>query len=73
MMLFLHKSKQGFELTILPDVADEWVLAGLQVLHDVLVQGVHVLHEPLVRGIVDNSGVVHDTEVSVALKDVTIS
>ena len=53
-------------------MADEWVLAGLQVLHDVLVQGVHVLHEPLVRGIVDNSGVVHDTEVSVALKVVTI-
>ena len=48
-------------------MADEWVLAGLQVLHDVLVQGVHVLHEPLVRGVVYNSGVVHDAEVSVAL------
>ena len=54
-------------------MADEWVLAGLQVLHDVLVQGVHVLHEPLVRGIVDNSGVVTDTEGRVALKGVTIS
>ena len=42
-----------FWLTIFPYVANEWVLAGLQVLHNVLVQRVHVLHQPLRRRIVD--------------------
>ena len=42
-----------FLLTIFPYVADEGVLAGLQVLHNVLVEWVHVLHQPLRRRIVD--------------------
>ena len=59
---------RNIALTVLPDVADEGVLAGLQVLHDVLVKGVHVLHEPLGRAVVDLAGVVEDREVGVALE-----
>ena len=55
-------------LTVLPDVADEGVLAGLQVLHDVLVERVHVLHQPLGGAVVDLTGVVEDREVSVTLE-----
>ena len=59
---------RNIALTVLPDVADEGVLAGLQVLHDVLVEGVHVLHEPLGRAVVDLAGVVEDREGGVALE-----
>ena len=59
---------RNIALTVLPDVADEGVLAGLQVLHNVLVQGVHVLHEPLGRAVLHVAGVVHDREVGGALK-----
>ena len=45
--------KDIFLLTIFPYVANEGVLTGLQVLHNVLVEWVHVLHQPLCRRIVD--------------------
>ena len=49
-------------------MADEGVLAGLQVLDDVLVEGIHVLHQPLGGAVVDLAGVVENGEVSVALE-----
>ena len=49
-------------------MADEGVLAVLQVLHDVLVERIHVLHQPLGGGVVDLAGVVEDGEVGVALE-----
>ena len=55
-------------LTVFPDVADEGILAGLQVLHDVLVQRVHVLHQPLGGRVVDLPGIVQDREVGCALE-----
>jgi hypothetical protein len=55
-------------LTVLPDVTNEGVLAGLQVLHNVLVERVHVLHEPLCGAIVHLAGVVHDGKVCRALE-----
>ena len=55
-------------LTVLPDVTHEGVLAGLQVLHDVLVERVHVLHQPLGGAVVDLASVVQDGEVGVALE-----
>ena len=58
----------NFSLTVFPDVTDEGVLAGLEVLDDVLVERVHVLHQPLGRGVVDRPGVVEDGEVGIALE-----
>ena len=55
-------------LTVFPDVTDERVLAGLEVLDDVLVERVHVLHQPLSGRVVDLAGVVEDGEVGVALE-----
>ena len=49
-------------------MADEGVLAGLQVLDDVLVERIHVLHQPLGGAVVDLAGVVEDGEVGVALE-----
>lgn len=49
-------------------MTDEGVLAGLEVLDDVLVERVHVLHQPLGGGVVDLAGVVEDGEVGVALE-----
>ena len=49
-------------------MTDEGVLAGLEVLDDVLVERVHVLHQPLGRGVVDRPGVVEDGEVGIALE-----
>ena len=49
-------------------MTDERVLAGLEVLDDVLVERVHVLHQPLGRGVVDRPGVVEDGEVGIALE-----
>lgn len=55
-------------LTVLPDVADEWVLGRLEVLDDVLVERVHVLHQPLGGAVVDLAGVVQDGEVGVTFE-----
>ena len=49
-------------------MTDERVLAGLEVLDDVLVERVHVLHQPLGGRVVDLAGVVEDGEVGVALE-----
>ncbi len=57
-----------WSLTIFPDVADEGVLAGLEVLDNVLVERVHVLHEPLGGAVVHLSRVMHDGEVGGALR-----
>ena len=49
-------------------MADEGVLAGLEVLDNVLVERVHVLHEPLGGAVVHLPRVVHDGKVGCALK-----
>ena len=46
----------------------EGVLAGLEILDDVLVERIHVLHQPLSGGVVDLASVVEDGEVGVALE-----
>ena len=46
----------------------EGVLAGLEILDDVLVERIHVLHQPLGGGVVDLASVVEDGEVGVALE-----
>jgi hypothetical protein len=61
-----------WSLTIFPDVADEGVLAGLEVLDNVLVERVHVLHEPLGGTVVHLARVVHDGEVGGALRKMHI-
>ena len=53
--------------TVFPDVADEGVLAGLEVLDNVLVERVHVLHQPLGGAVVHLARVVHDGKVGGAL------
>ena len=55
-------------LTVLPNVADERICGGLEILDNVLVQRIHVLHEPLGGAVVDLAGVVEDGEVRVALE-----
>ena len=59
---------RNVELTVLPDVAHEWVLGSLEVLDNVLIEGIHVLHQPLGGAVVDLASVVEDGEVSLALE-----
>ena len=49
-------------------MADERILAVLEILNDILVEGIHVLHQPLGGAVVDLAGVVEDREVGVALE-----
>ena len=59
---------RNVELTVLPDVAHEWVLGSLEVLDNVLIEGIHVLHQPLGGAVVDLTSVVEDREVGLVLE-----
>ena len=68
-MLVLNKKKI---FTIFPDMADEWILTGLKILNNILVEGIHVLHQPLLRRVVHVPGVVDDAEIGLVLNKVFV-
>ena len=53
-------------------MADEWILTGLKILNNILVEGIHVLHQPLLRRVVHVPGVVDDAEIGLVLNKVFV-
>ena len=53
-------------------MADEWILTGLKILNNILVEGIHVLHQPLLRRVVHVPGVVDDAEIGLVLNKIIL-